>query len=678
MEAHLKSTYGFNEFRGYQKDIINDLLNGENTFAILPTGGGKSLLYQFPATYTSKLTIVVSPLISLMNDQCNYLNSKNIKSVCLNSESFVDIGEYKNYKIIYTTPEFIERGIARFEKIKDIIGLFAIDEAHCVSQWSHDFRESYLKLGVIKNTFPDIPMLAVTATATPRVVDDIYDMLNLDEVGEYVLGTRRTNLEINIHPKCDFDLCEFTEPTIVYVQTRKVCESLCEKLQSKGIMCACYHGGMLKTDKEKSHERFTTGDIMVIVATISFGMGIDKSDIRHVINYGVPSDIETYYQEIGRAGRDGLPSKATLYYDTKDFSTTMFLINQSEDQKQIALKTAGMNIFRNFLEENNICRQRIIDYYFKTGNYPTEEDIANIPKCNMCDNCSEGNKLDLIDITEETKIIMKIIKEHHFSKGFTYGMEKTVSLIKKNGGDIFRSRTKVWTKELLEILIAKNILVRRIAKGNYFVICVGNKDIAMMMPITTRIRKDDISSITSKRSPHEKRFNDIRAAIAERHGVIPNILINDQVLMNICNSKPKDISQLWKVDGISDEFIVKFGAEFINEKNAISKQKSTSKCGGVKDITYKHYKDGKTMSEISEITGRKLRTIEDHIIYIFENYDDVEIDADYFGLTEEFKLEINDAVKKVGFNYLKPIKDIVNNKITYSQIKLCLLVNALK
>ena len=265
----------------------------------------------------------------------------------------------------------------------------------------------------------------------------------------------------------------------------------------------------------------------------------------------------------------------------------------------------------------------------------------------MCDNCSNGNNLAHVDITEETKTIVKIIKEHHFSKGFTYGMEKTVALIKTGGGEIFKSMTKGSIKELLEILIAKNILVRN-SKGNYFVICVGNKDITKMFPITARIKPDIVVPIKPKQSSYAKRVHEIRTTISERLGIIPTIFINDRVLMNICNSKPKDVSQLWKVDGISDEFIVKYGTEFINEINIVSKNKSSDNgSSGSKDITYKHYKDGKTMNEISELTGRKLRTIEDHMIYIFENYDDVVIDTDYFGLTEEFKSEINDSVKKV-------------------------------
>ena len=680
METHLKSKYGFNDFRDYQKDIICDILNNENVFAILPTGGGKSLLYQFPATYTNKITIVVSPLISLMNDQCMFLNSKNINSVCLNSESHIDVNGLSDCKIIYTTPEFITNRMLVLDKLKDNIGLFAIDEAHCVSQWSHDFRTSYLELSIIKKMFPTIPMLAVTATATPRVINDMYDLLGIEEACEYNLGTRRTNLEINIHPKRLFDSCKFNEPTIIYVQTRKVCEELSQKLLIKGTRCCHYHGGMHKDDKKKSHDKFASGEIMVIVATISFGMGIDKSDIRHVINYGVPSDIETYYQEIGRAGRDGLPSKASLYYSESDFSTTQYLINQSSDSNQIALKMEAMNTFRKFLAENNMCRQQIIDYYFEKGSYPTEENIDHIPKCNMCDNCIGNKRQKLADISEETKTIVNIINRHLKVKGFTFGMVKTIDLIKEN--TLFKSRSKIWIKELLEILITKNIL-KRVNKGANFVICVEKteKDLSEMMPINARVNNDITADLKKNYSIDKKleRLQEIRQTIACKHGILPTIFINDKVLMNIHCNKPKDISQLWKVDGISDEFIMKYGSEFMCEyKKKTKKKSSTSKSGGVKDITFKHFKEGKSISEISKLTGRGIQTIEDHMIHIFEHYDDVDIDTNYFGLTEEFEEEIENAVKKTGIEYLKPIKDIVNNKITYGQIKLYLLIKKLE
>ena len=432
MEEHLKKTYGFNKFRPYQKDIINDLLSKENVVAILPTGGGKSLLYQFPATFTKKITVVVSPLISLMNDQCKYLNSRNIKTVCLNSESFVVPSEYCDYQIIYTTPEFITSRTKAFLKIKDNIGLFAIDEAHCISQWSHDFRPSYQKLSILAEQFIDVPLLAVTATATPRVLDEIYDYLNITEANEYSLGTRRTNLAISVRSKFEFAHCEFTQPTIVYVQTRKLCEKLHREFITQGISSAKYHGGMKKDEKEKSHELFINAKIMVIVATISFGMGIDKADIRHVVNYGVPANIESYYQEIGRAGRDGIQSRATLYYDDNDFTTTAYLISLSTDETQIKIKTAAMNIFRNFLQEKIICRQQMIDYYFDTGKFANENDVIGIPKCNKCDNCMRDDKPEIIDLSKHSKLIVSFINNNKRKKGHDWGLKKIISLIQKN------------------------------------------------------------------------------------------------------------------------------------------------------------------------------------------------------------------------------------------------------
>ena len=551
MEEHLKSVYGFNEFREYQKDIINDLLRGENVFAIMPTGGGKSLLYQFPATFTGKITIVVSPLISLMNDQYKYLNSQGIKTICLNSETECDVSEYNKNKIIYTTPEFITSNIDAFIRIKENIGLFAIDEAHCVSQWSHDFRKSYQQLGILQKHFEEIPLLAVTATATPRVLDEMYTFLDIYESCEYSLGTRRTNISIHVLPKSAFKSCKFNKPTIVYVQTRKLCEKLSNDFNERGISSTFYHGAMSKEDKDAAHELFINGKINVIVATISFGMGIDKSDIRHVVNYGVPSNIETYYQEIGRAGRDGLDSNATIYYNDGDFSTTEFLIAQSECPKQMEIKTNAMNIFRSFLKEKYICRQQMIEYYFKTGKLAREEDVVNIKKCNMCDNCSREVNVELVDITDQCKCILEWMKQKKRKGTYDMGMKKTIIAVQ----NLFTpNKSEVWAKDILEILINKHILKRY--KGGFgYVIGLGKETInkPIMERIDTTIKYNIFNQTKNKTLI---KLIKLRNSISEKYKLTPTNFINDKVLLNIDKKSPKNISELWKVDGISDEFIV--------------------------------------------------------------------------------------------------------------------------
>ena len=308
---------------------------------------------------------------------------------------------------------------------------------------------------------------------------------------------------------------------------------------------------MSKEEKDDAHELFINGKINVIVATISFGMGIDKSDIRHVVNYGVPSNIETYYQEIGRAGRDGLDSNATIYYNDGDFATTEFLIAQSECPKQMEIKTTAMNIFRSFLKEKYICRQRMIEYYFKTGKLAREDDVVNIKNCNMCDNCSREVNVELVDITEQCRCIAEFMKERKRKGRYDLGIKKTIAEVQ----NLFSpKKSEVWTKDILEILINKHILKRY--KGGFgYVIGIGNETIGkpIMERIDTTI-KYNIFNQTKNKSLIK--LIKLRNTISEKYNITPTNFINDRVLLNIDKKSPKNISELWKVDGISDEFIV--------------------------------------------------------------------------------------------------------------------------
>ena len=691
MEQHLKAIYGFNNFRDYQKDIINDILDKNDVFAILPTGGGKSLLYQFPATYSKKITVVVSPLISLMNDQCEFLNSKNIKSACLNSERKINYEDLKNMSIIYTTPEFISTKIELLIELQESIGLFAIDEAHCVSQWSHDFRESYQKLNVLKLTFPNIPLLAVTATATPRVLEEMYKFLNVNESVEYSLGTRRDNLAIKVLPKKDFIDCTFNEPTIIYTQTRKLAEELCNNICNKGISSAYYHAGMKIEEKQKSHERFLKGEIMVIVATISFGMGIDKSDIRHVINYGIPTDIETYYQEIGRAGRDGIMSKATIYYQDSDFATAKFLISKSSDPNQVNIKTDALNTFRRYLNENIMCRQQIIDYYFEKGRFPSDKDVKHISKCKICDNCC-GNKhfnMQILDIKDETRFIVNYIKNFNNKHQYSLGMEKLSKNIRSECG-LLNIKSIKMCRDMIQILITKNILSQNNIGNGRYVIGVGSEKLVPGVSVNMYVEKCVNKKISNEKSSNKKMsFEDIcaiRNSIANKYKINPTTFINDKVLLNILNKCPKTLSDLWAVDGLSHDFIMNYGDEFMQGLQ-FAKSFTVSKShtpipkpltvGDTIMVTYNLYKQGKSISEICAERSIKSYTIESHILNVWEKDEDAVIDLEYADLSEEKRKEILKVIKVVGTDKLRPIKDLVGNNVTYFQIRLTILLEKL-
>ena len=489
MELHLKECYGYENFRKCQQEIIKDVLDLNDILVILPTGGGKSLLYQFPATYTNKISIVVSPLISLMNDQCHQLKKNGIKCCSLNSET-VDYDNLEQNQIIYTTPEFLTANIDIFLSFQELICVFAIDEAHCISQWSQDFRSSYKKLNILKQKFPMIPILSLTATATPIVIDDIYTMLNIENVIQYSLGTTRTNLSINvIYTKPSFfellTLINKNESTIIYTQTRKECMTLFELFGSHFVPCLHYHGGMDAREKQNSYLQFMNDEIKLIIATVSFGMGINKSNIRHVINYSAPTDLETYYQEIGRAGRDGMESKATLFYTDQDFRTTLCLINNNPSKIKL------LTIFRQYLNETILCRHQIIDHYFETGLFLTNK---NQMKCVKCDNCTRP-EYDSVNITTDAHHIVDLVTllPYHLGiqkLGLILVGSKNVSIknemMNAKYGCMYGKSTK-YCKNSIEFLINKNILQREIYEKN-FIIKLGSELLINHLPIVLHMK----------------------------------------------------------------------------------------------------------------------------------------------------------------------------------------------
>jgi RecQ family ATP-dependent DNA helicase len=572
MDQHLKKVYGFNKFRPYQKEIITDIISGENVSAILPTGGGKSMLYQFPATFLNKITLVVSPLISLMNDQCMALEAKGIKCAVLNGlvESCLKRKNCKcsicsiynnelDVSLIYTTPEWLSKKARDLERIVDKICVIAIDEAHCISQWSHDFRPAYQQIAFITSIFKTVPILIVTATATPIVMEDIYKIMDIDSIVEYSLGTRRENLAISVSDNKDnwFTDIKTDENTIIYTQTRKETEKLYGILSDRNINCMYYHAGMSQEQREATHLSFLQGDVKVIVATISFGMGIDKSDIRHVINYGVPTDIETYYQEIGRAGRDGLCCRATIYYNTKDFGMASFLIKKGSTS-QIKKRTESLNLFRQYLSETEICRQQMIDYYFENGFLPKELSVLDPKqKCGICDNCCGNTSGVLVDISEDLITYIKLLPH---TRGF--GMTRTLDIGKNLGHkDYVRILLNTLTKYSFvesyhhkwgDLPNQQGFLYRKINFGSDVI----NKII--------RIPENIAKLLTKTLHYGSSKFVTARSNVAKLHSVLAQHIMNDKVLANVSKSNPKSIEELWFIDGVSTEFIGKYAQDFLD------------------------------------------------------------------------------------------------------------------
>src|SRR5882762_3108546 len=431
LPSSLKKHFGYDEFRPLQQEIVSDALAGRDVFALMPTGGGKSLCFQLPALLRDGLTIVVSPLISLMKDQVDALQTSGIAATFLNSalhrheavERLRGLSRGQ-YRMLYLAPErlmldgFLERAL------NWNITQIAIDEAHCISEWGHDFRPEYRELKKLRRHLPDVPIMALTATATKRVRKDIVDQLHLDNARCYVASFNRPNLSYRVVPKSSpyeqvltFIRSRPNESGIVYCASRKTADSLATKLNGDGVKAKPYHAGLEAKERTKHQELFLRDDARVITATIAFGMGINKPNVRFVVHHDLPKNIESYYQETGRAGRDGLPSECVLLFSASDVvKQTRFIEEKSEKEQRIAREQLRQMVH---YAETRECRRAVLLKYFA--------ETFSQPSCDGCDNCL--NPRETFDGTVAAQKFLSCVLRVQQKSGFAFGLNHIVEVL---------------------------------------------------------------------------------------------------------------------------------------------------------------------------------------------------------------------------------------------------------
>lgn len=704
----LQTVFGYNDFRHNQQEIIEHLLNDQDAVVLMPTGGGKSLCYQVPALCVDGVTVVVSPLIALMKDQVDALLLNGVKAAFLNStqhpserEQILQQLRRNELKLLYVAPERLvgaEINLLQFLKTEAKPALFAIDEAHCISQWGHDFRPEYRVLSELKTQFPHIPVIALTATADALTKKDIIDQLHLKQYRVFENSFNRPNITYYVKPKRNYydELTDYLEEHkedsgIIYCLSRNATERLAEDLKEDGFNAAAYHAGLDKTTRDERQDLFLKDDIRIIVATIAFGMGINKSNVRFVIHADLPKNIEGYYQETGRAGRDGLPSEALLFYGAGDVIKLKNFAQVEDNPEQTKILLDKLDKMVAFCETRQCRRKYLLNYF--------GEQAPDY--CGTCDTCI--HKPELSDQTIVAQKIMSAVARVNEKFGLGY----IVDLLRGSASEKIKTEHKQlsvygigkdkpkdewmhYTKELL----ASGYL--QMSDGQYPLLKLTEKSKAVLFKGEKVYLHAPVQIVTTIKEPvvyqqhaYEKELFEnlkrLRNKMAHEENVPAYLILSDSSLMDLATYLPLAATDLSKISGFGMYKIERYGQPFLemvqdycNEqgldtrielkqpkrerRTATPRERETD----TKKLSLDLFKSGMSVEAIAAQRVLSPNTIESHLAYYVSKSQ-----LDIAALVPADKRElIIAAIQRFGKNGLKQLKENLPEEISYGEIRL--------